>query len=176
MTNYNNGKIYKIESDLGDKIYIGSTTKELLSQRIASHNYQYKAWRKGQVKNRSMSFQLFDEYGFENCKIILLEKCPCTSKDELIAREAYYISTIPCVNKRIEGRTSKQYCADNSEKRKQHSKEYRDNHKDELRTKRCMKRVNMECFECACGVKLKIYCKLGHEQTIKHKKYLESLN
>ena len=39
MTNYNNGKIY-----------IGSTTKELLSQRTAAHNSQYKAWKKGQAK------------------------------------------------------------------------------------------------------------------------------
>ena len=31
---YNNGKIYKIESNLGNKIYIGSTTKDYLSQRM----------------------------------------------------------------------------------------------------------------------------------------------
>jgi hypothetical protein len=46
MTNYNNGKIYKIEPLNGEDgdIYIGSTTKKLLCQRMASHRYDYKRW------------------------------------------------------------------------------------------------------------------------------------
>ena len=41
MVNYSNGKIYKIESDLGDLIYIGSTTKYYLSQRMERHRFDY---------------------------------------------------------------------------------------------------------------------------------------
>ena len=48
MTNYNNGKIYKLEPmcnhDDGD-IYIGSTTKEYLCQRMTAHKYQYKQYK-----------------------------------------------------------------------------------------------------------------------------------
>ena len=71
MVNYSNGKIYKIESHLGDKIYIGSTTKEYLSQRMDNHRGHYKVWKNGQG-NKTTSFELFDEYGIENCKIVSL--------------------------------------------------------------------------------------------------------
>ena len=42
--NYANGKIYQIISHAGDKIYIGSTTKRLLSQRMEKHRSSYKRW------------------------------------------------------------------------------------------------------------------------------------
>ena len=49
MTNYNNGKIYKLEPiceyEEGN-IYIGSTTKEYLCQRLATHKRDYKQWKK----------------------------------------------------------------------------------------------------------------------------------
>ncbi len=47
MVNYENGKIYKIESHLGDKLYIGSTTKQYLSQRMDKHRTDYKQWLNG---------------------------------------------------------------------------------------------------------------------------------
>ena len=66
--NYQNTKIYKIESHIGDKIYIGSTTKKYLSQRMDKHRYDYKEWKKNR-KSKTMSYLLFDEYGVENCFI-----------------------------------------------------------------------------------------------------------
>ena len=50
MVNYNNGKIYKIVpicegADEGD-VYIGSTTKEYLSQRMVQHRADYNKWQK----------------------------------------------------------------------------------------------------------------------------------
>ena len=76
MVNYENGKIYKIESYLGDMIYIGSTTKKYLSQRMDTHRSDYKRWKNG-VYNFVTSFTIFEEYGIENCNIVLLELCPC---------------------------------------------------------------------------------------------------
>jgi hypothetical protein len=76
MVNYSNGKIYIIESHLGDKIYIGSTTKEYLSQRMAKHKHDYtyfKKWRADTGFAFVTSYLLFDEYGVDNCKIELLE-------------------------------------------------------------------------------------------------------
>ena len=70
MVNYENGKIYKIESYLGDKIYIGSTSKQYLSQRMDTHRSNYKKWKKGKASSIT-SFQIFEKYGIENCSIVL---------------------------------------------------------------------------------------------------------
>jgi len=128
--NYQKGKIYKIESHLGDKIYIGSTTKEYLSQRMTSHRKDYNRWKLGKRGNVK-SFELFEEYGIENCKILLLELCPCNSKDELSAKEANYIRTLKCVNKVIPGRTLMQYVEDNKDKILEKQKQYYETHKEQ---------------------------------------------
>ena len=62
----NNGKIYKIEPINGEEgdIYIGSTTKERLSQRMTAHKGDYSKWLKG----KHTKLTSFD--------IILLERCP----------------------------------------------------------------------------------------------------
>ena len=57
---------------------------------MEKHRSNYKSWKKGEY-GLIKSFELFDEYGLENCQIILLESCPCNSKDELNAKEAHYI-------------------------------------------------------------------------------------
>ena len=63
---YQKTKIYKIISDVGDKIYIGSTTKDTLAKRMAEHRSCYKRWKAG-LCGKTMSYELFDEYGIENC-------------------------------------------------------------------------------------------------------------
>ena len=40
----------------------------------------------------------------DNLEIFLIESYPCNSKDELIARERYYIETMECVNKTMKQR------------------------------------------------------------------------
>ena len=139
MVNYGNGKIYKIESTLGDKIYIGSTTKAQLSMRMSKHRSDYKNWKVGKAKLVT-SFQLFDEYGLENCSIVLLEDCPCESKDQLLAREAHYIKSLACVNKNIPLRThkeyQKEYYVDNKEAISVKNKEYQKANKDKINEQR----------------------------------------
>ena len=103
-TDYQKTKIYKIESHLGDKIYVGSTAKEYLSQRFQQHKVQYKRWKNGKV-GKFTSFELFDLYGIENCQIVLIEAYPCNSKDEKNAKEGHYIKTLNCINKVVVGRT-----------------------------------------------------------------------
>ena len=98
MTNYNLTKIYKIESSKGDKVYIGSTAKQYLSQRFQQHKNGYKKFKNGTGKN-DIVFELFDEYGPENCQIILLESYSCNCKDEKNAREKQYIKNLDCINK-----------------------------------------------------------------------------
>jgi hypothetical protein len=91
---YNNGKIYKIYSDNGDNIYIGSTIKKYLSDRMAVHRFEYKQDK----HHKCNSSLLFSEYGIENCKICLIESYPCKNSDELRMRERYYIETLKNVN------------------------------------------------------------------------------
>ena len=122
MTDYSKTKIYKIESQLGDKIYVGSTAKEYLSQRFQQHKNHYKHWKNGKAC-KTTSYELFDEYGPENCQIVLIEEYPCSNIDAKNAREGHYIRELNCVNKVILGRTNKQYNEDNKEKRKEYYQE-----------------------------------------------------
>ncbi len=112
MTTYDKAKIYKIVPDCEevncDDVYIGSTTKQYLSQRMAQHKYEYKKWKEGININKTMSCLIFDKYGPENCKILLIEEISCASKDELKAKEAEHIKNQRVVNKQIPNRTSKE--------------------------------------------------------------------
>jgi hypothetical protein len=172
MVNYNNGKIYKIEAINGEEgdIYIGSTTKELLSQRMTAHRCNYKYWLKCEVFKIS-SYILFEKYGVENCRIVLIENVNATSLDELKAREAFYIKSMLCINKNIPMRTKKEwrednketlkeyqklYCENNKENKKEYSKWYRENNKEKIKeTKKLYNENNKE--------KIKETNKLYHE-------------
>ena len=123
MVNYSNGKVYKIESHLGDKIYIGSTTKEHLCQRMDTQRHNYDSWKRGTI-DLTASYLIFDEYGVKNCQIVLLESYPCNSKDELESRKAFYIRSMECVNKTMV--TTKQ----------EQEKKYRENNKDKIKQNR----------------------------------------
>ncbi len=45
----------------------------------------------------------------DGCRIILVELCPCDTKDELLKREAHYIQTSDCVNIHVPDRKPKEY-------------------------------------------------------------------
>ena len=97
MPNYQEGKIYKIVSDDTEFIYIGSTTRKYLSQRLAKHKSQYDLWKKTN-KNYVSSYELLEH---NSVRIILLELYPCQIKDELRAKEQWWIDECKdsCVNK-----------------------------------------------------------------------------
>ena len=139
---YSKGKIYKIEPicdhDEGD-IYIGSTTKQYLSQRMTKHKSNYLSWRNNpQGKTPKLnSFDLFDKYGLNNCHIILIKNFPCSSKDELYAGEALQIKNVKCVNKHVPFRTEEEkkeitlaYTLQNKAHKKVYDQEYRQKTKD----------------------------------------------
>ena len=143
MNKYRNGKIYKITDIENTKCYIGSTIMEL-SHRMMLHKSCYKR------KYRNITvYQIFDEFGFENCKIELIEHAPCDSKKDLEHREGYYIRCICCVNCRIAGRTGIEY--------------YYDNHS-----------VYNEKMICNCGGKYTRTNYSKHVKTNLHKLYLQT--
>ena len=170
MVNYNNGKIYKIVADNGEEgdVYIGSTTKKRLCDRMVQHRYTYKKWKEGEYHKFS-SFDLFEKYGIENCKIILVEEFNCDTKDQLLKHESYYIESTHCVNKCIPNRTRKKYCEANKDKKKLIDKKYAEVNKERL------KEANSKSFYCECGSICRYGDKAKHMRTIKHQNYLKQI-
>lgn len=53
---------------------------------MASHRRDCKKCKNGEYHYCSV-FDLFDEFGIENCKIVWIKNFPCSSKEELEAEE-----------------------------------------------------------------------------------------
>ena len=188
MVNYNNGKIYKIEPicdhDEGE-IYIGSTTKQYLCQRMDTHRSNYKQWKNGNYRKVRV-FEIFDKYTIEQCQIVLIETVNAESKDELLAREKHYIKSIKCINKNIPRRTKEETQLKEKEYRENHKEEinfklkkYYENHKEEIKLKaKIYREANLEKNYaknvCPCGGSYTNAHQSDHFKSIKHQEYLKS--
>ena len=198
---YEKAKVYKIWSTQGDKIYVGSTCKEYLSQRMVSHRGDYNKWKKG-TYGHITSFDLFEEYGVKNCFIELLEGKCCNSKDELRQLEGKYIRELDCINKCIAGQTrneyNKRYTEDNKDKITEYKKNYYIDNKERLSEKmkqnytdnkekislyhKHYRKENIEKitehrkqkYNCECGGKYTHVHKTRHLSSIKHCQFIES--
>ena len=104
---YRNGKIYKIVDVGYSKCYFGSTYNTLC-KRMSKHKESYRSFLNNKCP-RTSSYDLFDEFGLDNCKIELVELYPCNNREELNAREGFWIKQTECVNKVIVGRTKREY-------------------------------------------------------------------
>ena len=179
---YKKGKIYKIESLEGDCVYYGSTC-ELLSRRMAKHRHNYK--NNGGITSQQILC-------FDDAKIYLVENYPCNSKEELHAREGWYIKNNDCVNKKTPGRTKEEYALDNRENILKYKKWYRENNREKVKKdlkewyeknrekqiikKKAYYRNNKDKWEgrqkehtiCECGCIFKRPQLLRHQQTEKH--------
>ena len=78
--------IYKIESIINGKCYIGSAT--LFKRRLAVHlsDLKYNKHHSPILQNH------YNKYGLDDLKISIIEQVDC--KENLIIREQYYIDTI----------------------------------------------------------------------------------
>jgi hypothetical protein len=126
---FSKGKIYKIVCGVTGEIYVGSTTKEYLSQRLTTHKKTMKDWKKGTAGFVS-SYPILER---DNYRIELIESYPCQCWDELMSREGYWIKQIICVNQRVAGRTRAEYRQDNAEKLRQITKEWREANPEKAR-------------------------------------------
>tara|TARA_R110000796_G_scaffold130448_1_gene246064 strand:+ start:68 stop:658 length:591 start_codon:yes stop_codon:yes gene_type:complete len=193
MVNYNNGKVYKIVCDTTALVYVGSTTKNYLSQRLDQHRRNFKYWKNGTCRYVT-AFKVLEN---ENYTIVLLEAVNCETKDQLTARERFYIESNVCVNKHIPLRTQKEYREANKEQTKEYRetnkeyfkeyhKEYRKTNKESIAEKKkdyyeANKEANKDTI--AEKIKVKIACECGgthtvgnkshHCKTLKHMKYCE---
>jgi len=155
---YSNGKIYRIDCLITNEVYIGSTCQPTLAKRLAKHVSNFKYWKQDKYSFTS-SFPIIER---ANYKISLIELFPCNSKDELSAREGYYIRNINCINKQIAGRTKKQWKTDNIEKIIEQSKEYREINKEKINKNKKIK------FICECGGRYTSCHKARHFNSLKH--------
>lgn len=171
MVNYKRSKIYKICSSHTDKVYIGSTCERLLCMRFSSHQAAYRRWQKG--KRRFISS--FDIIKYSDAYIELIESYPCDNKDELRQREGYWIKTIDCVNRKIEGRSNKQWRIDNKAKIAQ----YNIDNKDKIAKCKAKYRIDNKAklnakTDCPCGGRYNIKHKSTHMKTKRHQKFIEN--
>lgn len=124
MIDYSLGKIYKIVGN--GLIYVGSSCRPLLSQRLATHKYGYKSWLGGKG-DKITSFECITD---PECYIELLELCPSSCIDELKKCEAKWIRELECVNKCMPCRTKKEYREDNKDKIKAYRLANRDKNRE----------------------------------------------
>ena len=143
MTNYKNGRIYKILNTIDDNVYVGSTT-EALCKRMWKHKWDVK-------NNRFITRPLYvkaKEYGFENFYIELIENYPCECKEELVAREGYWIRQIGTLNAIVAGRTPKEYYEENKQQLQTKSNEYYyANREEQLRKSSEWRKLNKDLIK-----------------------------
>ena len=159
--------IYKIYSEKGDKVYIGSTKKKYLSSRWSDHRSMYRR----KVGGHCASYELFDEYGMDNCKIQMLEECDDTLRYE---RERHWITTTPnCIN------IVKNTHLTRDEKRQYHAEWFQSYKKEKSEDYKKRNRISYEKqkekmsekVSCECGMTYTAQHKKRHMNTQFHLKY-----
>lgn len=110
MPNFENSKIYKLWSPSNNLVYYGSTV-QTLEQRFREHKSRYKHYIED--NNYCAYVTSFEIMKYMDCKMELLEECPCDNKQQLLKKEAEYIKNNECVNKEIPGRTQREWWKDN---------------------------------------------------------------
>ena len=167
MVNYANGKIYMIHPIYEHKegeIYIGSTTKQYLSQRMNEHRTLYARYQIGDTSSwRYTVYNIFDKYGIMNCEIYLIESFPCNSKDELHSREGFYIRNKKWVNALKTGATREELL--------QFKKNNRVKNKEKIEAYNETRRVK---FDCECGGRYSIAVTYMHIKSSPHLEYLKA--
>jgi molybdopterin converting factor small subunit len=167
---YSKGKVYKIVVNTEEeyKPYVGSTVEEL-SRRMSGHRAFYKSWKNGKGSHIK-SYDLFDKFGVENCKIILLEEYPCDSKMKLLMKEREWFDKMECCNKirpfisneeRIE--RMKEYYDTNREILLEQKKEYGQKNKNKIAEK---SKIYYEANKEEIAKKDKIYREAHKEQIL----------
>ena len=154
MPDYAKGKVYKITN--GDLTYIGSTTSPL-SQRLAKHRYDKRSFDIGK-KQFITSFLLLQD---DNAIITLLEDVKCERKEQLLARERFYIENNICVNKHIPLQSKAEYRYKYRDELRIKHKQFREENKDKIKEQK--KQYRAENAE-KIHLKDKLYTDLNKEK------------
>ena len=147
MNKYNNSKIYKLICEKTNKIYIGSTTRDI-RRRLSEHKMGYLKTTKD----------------FINMKIEIIENFSCNSKKELQKRERYFIENLDCVNYIIPTRNyNERY---KLQPKIDYMKKYYNENKDNINEKNKIK------IKCECGCLIRKADISTHRKSKKHLKLI----
>ena len=144
---------------------------------MTKHRANFKQYMDGKG-NYITSFKILEK---TSATIILLENYPCNSKEELTAREAFYIRENNCVNKIIPLRTDKQYREDNKDILSEKAKDRYKNNEDyreymKLNSKQTREAINSDPIKIEELKQYKAEWYLENKETIsgKAKTYYEA--
>ena len=186
---YNNTKIYKIQDQIHGYFYIGSTT-DLLSKRLYKHKTEGKKFPKRKV------YEAFNEIGWENTKIVLIEEHYLENREQQLREEdkiiQMYIHDEKCLNSKRPWITlqekkekEKQYYKENKERIQKYKhewdilnkennsekrKEYKEKHREKI-SEKDKKYYKIE-YTCICGAVGHLTHKARHEKSKKHQALL----
>lgn len=163
-------KIYKIHSTKGEKVYIGSTKKKYLCNRKADHLDKYR----NEKGNRCASYDLFDEYGVDNCSFVLLEECLL---EQRFICERWWIENTPhVVNKNRPFITEEEHAklkADSHQRIKANQTE--EEKKEKADYNREWHKANRKIpMQCECGGITTLDHMKRHRSTETHKKLMDN--
>jgi hypothetical protein len=152
------GRIYKIEPkcqecDIGD-VYFGATCRNI-DVRYKEHIKKYLAYKGGRPQYKFVSsYTLFEKYGIENCRIVVMEEVVYEDVMQVRMLENNYIVNNLCVNQR----DSVMDLQKRKAKKKIYFKEW--------------KRIK---HQCDCGGCYTNKRKVEHMNTNKHRKYAQQI-
>jgi len=140
---------------------------------MAQHRDDYK--RKDIATKKVKSFDLLQ---YDDAYIELVEKFPCDTKEQLLAREGHHIRTTGnCINRCIAGQTRQQTQKQYRITHQEQIKEYNQKHKEELTSyfrkyrvanKKELNAKRNKQVECVCGSLIRHCDKSRHEKTKNH--------
>jgi len=177
--------IYKLTCKKTNQIYIGSSSREYLSQTLYTIEYNYNTWKNvggyywavfDIIKSRDYSIELLEEYNTEEYRqrlqyYIDLNEC-CINKRRAHSTIEYKLANKETIserkkqyneaNKESIAERKKEYYEANKETISKQTKEYNKANKDAIAEQRKVK------ITCTCGAVICKYYKSKHERTKQH--------
>jgi len=119
-------KFYKIYSEQEPEfVYVGSTTKKYLCQRMGNHKTAYK------VGHKCSSYLILEKY--DDAIIELLWEGNVLDFNERNEIERSYTECYDACNKKVQGRTKKEYNIKWNNENDEYFKLYREHHKEKYK-------------------------------------------
>ena len=157
MEEVNDCIVYKIESELGNLIYCGST-ENTLESRFRQHKYAYKKLFK-KANRGATSYKLFDEYGVQNCKITEITSCFKSERYDLEQKQI------------DEYRKNQEYVCVNVINAKSKLSD-----EEKLRSKMYKGVPKVKCICDICKAEYVVWKRDLHNKTKNHQKHINSIN
>ena len=183
MPDYSKGKIYKIYCNITGETYYGSTVNTL-AKRMHTHRDVAKENSKNSYTSKSIMAR--GDYDYS-----LVENYKCNNKQELHARERYWIENNECVNRKVPGRTPKEWYQNNKDKILKIQKVYVEENKDKISERdKAYNEANkdnkaayyqnnkekiLEKVVCECGRTSVRSCLTRHRKSKFHQDFIQSL-